>query len=320
MKHRIAFVCNWGNSSEELLVFLARQTPGGQGAWGPLRGVATPREADWLVVLEDLPAGTRRSDIDLERTIFLPREPVAVRAHKDYEALRAPLAFTHEDIHQAAVWRVMRPYEELAAAEYPAKTRPLSSVTSAANQTPGHATRLRFLRDFAHRHPGVLDVYGYGWKDELGEAYKGEIGNRFAKITDFPALCKLGGLGDYRYALAFENCRAKNYFSEKAVDCWLAWAKPIYWGCPNLADYFPPESFHAIDPEGPGCVDRVAELVAQPISEREIAAMREARRLVLERYNIWPTVQEIVEGRRSLRAPAPSLLRRVAALIKRAQA
>ena len=257
---KIAFLCNWGNSAAELLVFLARQTPGGTGTWGDLQGVANPAEADYLVVLEDLPASLKRSGIDLQRTLFLPREPAAVRARKNYESFRAPLAFTHDDIHQAAVWRVMLPFEELASPAYPAypaKSRPLSSVTSAVNQTPGHRTRIDFLSAFARRHPGMLDVYGYGWKDELGASYKGEIGNRFAKITDFAALSKLPGLKDYRYALAFENCRQKNYFSEKALDCWLAWAMPIYWGCPNLSDYFPPDSFHAIDPASSDCVERV---------------------------------------------------------------
>jgi hypothetical protein len=319
VKRKIAFVCNWGNSSAELLAFLVRQTPGGRGVWENLEGVASPAEADFVVVLEDLPSSTRRSDLDLERTIFLPREPAAVRARKNYESLRAPLAFTHDDIHQAAVWRIMRPFEELAAPAYGGKSRPLSSVTSAASQTPGHRVRTRFLRDFARRHPGVLDVYGYGWKGELGDAYKGEIGNRFAKITDLPALCKSAGLAEYRYSLAFENSRQKNYFSEKALDCWLAWSMPIYWGCPNLADYFPEDSFHAIDPSSGDCVDRVAEIVARPIGDRQIAAMAEARRRILQRYNIWATVHDIiVGGRRPQPVAPPSLWRRMVALVKNA--
>lgn len=314
--HKIAFLCNWGNTPEELLVFLARQTPGGRGIWRGLQGVSSPAKADYVVVLEDLPVSVRRGDLDLQRTIFLPREPAAIRARKNYESFGAPLAFTHNDIHQAAVWRIMRPFEELEVAEYPAKPRPLSSVTSAVSETAGHRTRMQFLRNYAHRHPGMLDVYGYGWKDELGVSYKGEIGNRFAKITDFDALCKLEGLKNYRYALAFENCRQQNYFSEKALDCWLAWAMPIYWGCPNLSDFFPEGSFHEIDPSTSDCVDRVAEIVARPIGEKEIAAMREARHLILRRYNIWATVDEIIAGRRPSRVAPSSFMQRMVALLR----
>ena len=312
----VAYLCNWGDSSAELLVFLARQTPGGRGAWNDFQGVASPSEADYLVVLEDLPTTFKRSDIDFQRTIFLPREPLAVRARKNYESFRAPLAFTHEDIHQAAVWRVMLTFEELASPEYFAKSRPLSSVTSAANVTPGHRKRAQFLRDFARQHPGMLDVYGYGWKDELGTSYKGELGNRFAKVTDFAALCKLAGLKDYRYSLAFENSQQRNYFSEKLVDCWLAWSMPLYWGCPNLSEFFPSDAFHEIDPSRDDCTRLVADIVAQPVSPRQIEAMREARNLILHRYNVWPTVDEIVGGRRPARRPAPTFFRRMVDLVK----
>lgn len=316
MQHKIAFLCNWGNSSAELLIFLARQTPGGSGIWNDLQGVATIAEADFVVVLEDLPTSISSKDIKLDKAIFLPREPIAVRRRKDYQTLRAPLAFTHDDIHQAAVWRIMSPFDELAASAYAAKSRLLSSVTSAANETLGHQMRIGFLQDFAHRYPGKLDVYGYGWNGELGASFKGELGNRFGKITDFPALCKLDGLRDYRYALAFENCRQHNYFSEKLVDCWLAWTMPIYWGCPNLSDYFPEDSFHEIDPASHDCVDRVAEIIARPINARQIAAMHEARQLILEKYNIWATIEDIVAGRRPNAAPQRTLLQRLAAFVK----
>jgi hypothetical protein len=317
MTIRVAFVCNWGHSSEDLLAFLARQTPGGSGIWGNLEGVASPSDANYLVVLEDLPDSIKAADLDLERTIFLPREPKAVRAKKNYEALNAPLAFTHADIHQASVWRLMPSFEELVAWEYQLKPRILSSVTSAAILTAGHRTRMNFLRDFASKYPDLLDVYGYGWKDELGTSYKGQIGNRFAKATDLAAMCKLDGLRDYRYSLAFENCQQENYFSEKALDCWLAWAMPIYWGCPNLSSYFPREAFHVIDPTSRDCIDRVAKIVARPIGEVEISAMREARQLVLQRYNIWPTLEEIVAGRRPKRT-ATGILRRLVSLLKNA--
>lgn len=299
-----------------MLTFLARQTPGGQGIWGELQGVDSPTEADYLVVLEDLPASIRPSEVNLARTIFLPREPIAVRRRKNYESLRAPLAFAHDDIHQAAVWRVMVPFDELVSLAYDSKSRPLSSVTSAASETPGHRIRVQFLRDFARKYPERLDVYGYGWKNELGKAYKGELGNRFGKVTDFAALCKLQGLKDYRYVLAFENCRQNNYFSEKLLDCWLAWAMPIYWGCPNLSDYFPEDSFHEIDPASDDCVNRVAEIIAQPINARQIDAMRAARQLILEKYNIWATIDDIIAGRRPNGAPQRTLMQRLAAFVK----
>ena len=315
MPRRVAFVCNWGNSPQELLSFLAKQTPGNRGAWGDLQGVASLAEAEYLVVLEDLPEALRAVDLDLAHTVFLPREPRAVRRRKDYQSLRAPLAFSHDAIYQAAVWRIMRPFDELASLEYFPKSRPMTTVTSALYRTHGHRMRVDFIRAFVRARPGTLDVYGYGWKDELGASYKGEIGSRFARITD-PALCKFEGLRDYRYALAFENCRQANYFTEKLLDAWLAWAMPIYWGCPNLSDYFPAEAYHAIDPARSDCAEHVAEIVARPPSARQIEAIREARNLVLHRYNIWPTIDELIVRGRVPWVPERSLLARVAGFVR----
>jgi hypothetical protein len=40
------------------------------------------------------------------------------------------------------------------------------------------------------------------------------------------------------FSLAIENVREKNYFSEKIVDCFITKTIPIYWGCPNISDFF----------------------------------------------------------------------------------
>lgn len=311
MMLKLAFACNWGNSSAELLVFLARQTPGGLGIWGRLKGVSSIPKADCLVVLEDLPDSIRPAALDLERTVFLPREAAVVRTRKDYQSYGAPLAFTHDDIHQACIWRVMRPFDELVKLDYFPKARALSTVTSALRDTPGQRVRVELVRALAHRYPDLLDAYGYGWTDELGGSYRGPLGDRFGNITDPAALCKYEGLKDYRYVLALENCEQKNYFTEKLVDAWLAWAMPIYWGCPNLGDYFPSDAFHRVDPTRSDCVDQVAAIAARPIGAGGIAAIREARNLVLHRYNLWPTLERILAGVAPGRRAHQSLIARL---------
>ncbi len=42
----------------------------------------------------------------------------------------------------------------------------------------------------------------------------------------------------YQYHIAVENVRRNNYFSEKLIDCFQTRTVPIYWGCPNIGDYF----------------------------------------------------------------------------------
>ena len=48
-----------------------------------------------------------------------------------------------------------------------------------------------------------------------------------------------------------ENAVIPDYWTEKIADCFLAWTLPIYYGCPNLEDYFPEKSFIRIDIEKP---------------------------------------------------------------------
>ena len=43
---------------------------------------------------------------------------------------------------------------------------------------------------------------------------------------------------EYQFALVIENSKQTNYFTEKIMDCLLLKTIPIYWGCPNIAEFF----------------------------------------------------------------------------------
>ena len=62
-----------------------------------------------------------------------------------------------------------------------------------------------------------MDVYGRGYK---------------------PVEHKLEALAPYRYSVVIENIREPNYFTEKIVDCFASGTVPIYWGCPNIGQFF----------------------------------------------------------------------------------
>jgi len=42
----------------------------------------------------------------------------------------------------------------------------------------------------------------------------------------------------YQYSIAIENSKQENYFTEKLIDCFVTKTIPIYWGCPNIAEFF----------------------------------------------------------------------------------
>ena len=45
-------------------------------------------------------------------------------------------------------------------------------------------------------------------------------------------------LMEHMFHIAVENSQLENYFTEKVMDCFLTKTVPIYFGCPNISDYF----------------------------------------------------------------------------------
>ncbi len=96
------------------------------------------------------------------------------------------------------------------------KHKMASLIASKLNQHEGHKLR-HVIVD--HIRSKELDV------DVMGRGYK-------------PFENKEDGLAPYRYSVIIENSRESDYFTEKVVDACLCETVPIYWGAPNIADYF----------------------------------------------------------------------------------
>tara|TARA_R100000315_G_C5232124_1_gene143178 strand:+ start:516 stop:1487 length:972 start_codon:yes stop_codon:yes gene_type:complete len=49
---------------------------------------------------------------------------------------------------------------------------------------------------------------------------------------------KIDGIQDFYYSIIMENDRYPGYFTEKLTDCFATATVPIYWGAPDIGDYF----------------------------------------------------------------------------------
>jgi hypothetical protein len=49
---------------------------------------------------------------------------------------------------------------------------------------------------------------------------------------------KIELFNDSQFSLVIENSRQKDYFTEKLCDCLITKTIPIYYGCPNISNYF----------------------------------------------------------------------------------
>lgn len=99
------------------------------------------------------------------------------------------------------------------------KDRDLSLIASAKRDHPGHKLRHRIV-DHLQDHMPKAEILGQGYR---------------------PFAAKSDGLARYRYSVVIENVQEPNYFTEKLLDAILCETVPIYWGCPNVAEFFPGE-------------------------------------------------------------------------------
>lgn len=83
-----------------------------------------------------------------------------------------------------------------------------------------------------------------------GHVFRKNIYNEVSKINlvnDLEILClttpptidnKNIILDRSKFSIIMENDSRDNYFSEKIIDCFATKTIPIYWGCPNIGEYF----------------------------------------------------------------------------------
>jgi hypothetical protein len=275
----VVFYPGWNESVSDYLTRIALQTPGSSARWGRIIGTDKPGEARYAVcqdspisIYKALSDGFQKSQI-----VYIKRE-----ADSALPQLIDPHILSYQGPNNIipSVWWISVPFDELVSmSPYFHKDLYLSAIVSANTALKGHRDRLTFVRKVSSKH--AFDVYGRGHApDSFSGNYRGELLS--------PGRCKLRGLQRYQYSIAIENTSENGYITEKFNDCILSWAKPFYFGAPNADIYFPPASFHPIhNLNCPQSVDQCIYLASTELNSDEIAAIREARELILYRYNIW---------------------------------
>ena len=66
---------------------------------------------------------------------------------------------------------------------------------------------------------------------------------------------------------------------------------PIYYGCINIDEYFPKNSYYYVDITKENCIAEIINISNKPITKDNIKALEKARNLVLNKYNIWSSIE-----------------------------
>jgi len=270
-----------------------RMTPYCDGRWGKLEMVPPDSHADWTVVINFLlppeldPGGVL--ELDRKRAVLVQTEPACVR-HKnntwgeyaDPEDIGFARTWTIREHHFALDWYLEAPYSALYATNpHYERNRVLSACQTAKTKYPGQQLRHVFVTDHLSKLPG-FDLFG---RTGDGPHYRGPLPTRAKDAAMFP----------YKYHFCAENSWEKNYFSEKLSDAFLAYCLPLYWGCPNLEEFFPAESFIRVPIDKPAeAMGVVRKAIRDDEWRKRIPAIREARRLVMEKYQAWPVIERLI--------------------------
>jgi glycosyltransferase involved in cell wall biosynthesis len=283
-----------------------KQTPGRTGIWNGIQFTGEPVEAcDYLVILNNL-----EEEVELqcpwENVWRIVQEPPA-EFFKSWHVNPAYSAKTftcdpdlsgpqYMKSHPLLPWHVNRDYDYLSTCPVPRKSKTLSWITTTKTFLEGHKRRMRFLEAISGKI-AELDVLGTRVIHITKPEAKKKIAHKqqelgFAFVED-----KWAGLAPYTYSLAVENHSGPDYWTEKIADCFLAWTIPIYYGCTNLEDYFPAESFISIDIENPEkALTDIKEILKSDNPEARMPALEKARELVLNKYQLFPYICDCIHS------------------------
>ena len=253
----------------------------------------TERSYDWFVVYDDLPSSRgERFPVNREvlscpgqNTILMTYEPSSVKFYgDDYTSQftyvltsHEPAMLPHAGRHEAppvGKWYYGGVADALRHTSPPEKHAMICIFLSAKRMNHTlHGRRFEFQETMTRLLPEI-DVYGKG-----------------VRYVEKKAEC----LDRYRYTIAVENHVCPHHWTEKLSDSFLGYCLPFYSGCPDAAAYFPEESFIPIDMEDPqAAAETIREAMAGDEYERRLPAIVEARRRVLEEYNIANVVGNVI--------------------------
>ncbi len=248
---------------------------------------------DWCVVYDELPRrdiGRLQKGRELlvcprERTILLTGEPTSIKRYspaymRQFGHLltnRPPEADKHPHYHFGEGyyrWLYGKSFGEIQKQVLPIKDKLISVVCSAKQMRfTAHKARFSLIKNIAEAIPDC-DWYGHGVK---------------------PLAHKYEALDRYKYSLAIENHIAPGHWSEKIADVLLAEALPFYAGDPNLDKVLPPDSFIRIPINNPTEAIRIVKVaIANNEYEKRLPAIREAKRLLLTKYNMYAQILKVI--------------------------
>lgn len=282
----------WASSSNVLEDY-RHQTPQNLGVWEDVIAVTNPDEAEYLIIQDETSDTTLLSKFEPKKRLYFNREALSTgilnRINKDEYNIFSfwdgsgylPIRWwygTNVGASSQGYGGITKTYDELNSLEPYEKTKKICCILSDKVMNEGHGIRKNFAEKFIKKYP--LDLYG-------------SVSFRNSTI---PNNDKILALKNYKYCLGFDNQDfIKDFFGTQFSDTILAWSIPIFWCGTDLRRYFPEGSFIQFDARNSDEIDRINHILENDDYESRIPALKEARNLILNKYNFWPTIKKVID-------------------------
>ncbi|MGM0588894.1 MAG: glycosyltransferase family 10 domain-containing protein [Bacteroidota bacterium] len=164
-------------------------------------------------------------------------------------------------------WHLQKPLKEIQSLKPNQlnKPEPLSIVITDKTDYPGHVDRLRWLAAVLNELQSY-PLFGQGFN---------------------PTETKWEMHAPFKYSVVLENSCQPDYITEKILDAFLCYTVPIYRGCTNIQDYFPPDSLIDVTQLTPTRArERIKKVLSDPKDyQRRLPALKKAHDIVVNEFN-----------------------------------
>lgn len=137
------------------------------------------------------------------------------------------------------------------------KTDSVSIVASPKRDTTGHQLRHSII-EWAEKQGHDLTSFGKGYQ---------ALPN------------KVDGHEKFRFSVVIENSRSSNYFTEKLIDSLVCMSLPIYWGTPQIEQFFDPDGMIICQTQEQ--LQKALQSVSSDLYQSKLSALQENRRRAL---------------------------------------
>ena len=152
----------------------------------------------------------------------------------------------------------------------------LSVVCSNKKNTENHGLRIEFLKILKNHFKDNLQWFGNGFN---------EIENKFEVISKS------------KYHIVLENDSKHNLVSEKLYDAYLGLSFPIYYGAPNINEYFDKDSLKAINiNDVNGSIATIENTIKNNLFENNLNLLHLEKERVLNDYNLYNRICKIIDN------------------------